>query len=150
MDGIDDIDDLEGYGDDVLSSEGPSDDFFEHDPILTGGESEFESSYDTSTREGREKLAKDIHQALTGESVLGSSILMRNSYTNPLSREDFRKEVEQNAYELVMEDGAHSRTVSGNSVIDSMNQAAGEVNQQDSILGGYSLDEDLEYPGTDF
>lgn len=149
MDGIDDIEDLEGYGDDVLSSEGLSDDFFEQGPILTGGDSEFESEYDTSTREGREKLAKDIHQALTGDSFLGTSILMRNSYTNSLSREDFRKEVEQGAYELVMEDGARSRTVSGNSVIDSMNQVAEKVEEQDELLGGYSP-EDMDYLDTDF
>ena len=149
MDGIDDIDGLEGYGDDVLSSEGLSDDFFEQGPILTGGDSEFESEYDTSTREGREKLAKDIHQALTGDSFLGTSILMRNSYTNSLSREDFRKEVEQGAYELVMEDGARSRTVSGNSVIDSMNQVAEKVEEQDELLGGYSP-EDMDYLDTDF
>lgn len=149
MDGIDDIEDLEGYGDDVLSSEGLSDDFFEQGPILTGGDSEFESEYDTSTREGREKLAKDIHQALTGDSFLGTSILMRNSYTNSLSREEFRKEVEQGAYELVMEDGARSRTVSGNSVIDSMNQVAEKVEEQDELLGGYSP-EDMDYLDTDF
>jgi len=109
---------------------------------VAGGDIDLVSEYDTSTREGREKLAKDIHQALT-DSAVGRNVLMRNSFSNALSREEFRKEVEQSTYEHAMEEGASSRTVSGGSVIESMNQAAEEVNEQSSILEQYRLDEVL-------
>ena len=153
MDGLDDLGDeldLEEYSDDLPSiGNEHSDQLYDHSPIVAGGDIDLVSEYDTSTREGREKLAKDIHQALT-DSAVGRNVLMRNSFSNPLSREEFRKEVEQSTYEHAMEEGASSRTVSGGSVIESMNQAAEEVNEQSSILEQYRPDEDPGYLETEF
>lgn len=154
----------------ILGDESPFDEAFDQDsdsyeidfesPVLGLTGLEFEDSYDTSTREGREKLAKDIHRAVRGDSMM-MEVAMSSSYIDEGYGVDMRTasekvdDVEQMAFELAIEEGATSRPLDSEQVRESVYEAADAdgrreedidpVESYGSDLGTRSyLDEDLQ------